>query len=120
MHPGCKNCLIRLQTIRSLLAGMLLTLFAMGITPKLAIHALVAHHTDKHLALDHAKADQLNTAGFHCATDSLVVEFPFLDHSLSILLDSRPSFPAHEPAPLEEPLSFSHPLFGLRGPPAVC
>jgi hypothetical protein len=98
----------------------MLALFALGITPKIAIHALVAHHIDKHLDLDHAKADQLNKAGFHCATDNLVVEFPFVDHSLSLQPGLRPSFPAQEPASLEEPLSFTHPLFGLRGPPAAC
>ena len=93
----------------------MLALFALGITPKIAIHALAAHHTDRHL--DRGQADQFNTAGFHCATDNLVVEFPFLDQALPVIPGLRPSFPVFRPAPLEEPLSFTHPLFGLRGPP---
>jgi hypothetical protein len=48
------------------------------------------------------------------------VEFPFIDLSISLPSEIRPSFPAHEPAPLAAPVSFTHPLFGLRGPPAAC
>jgi hypothetical protein len=96
----------------------MLTLFALGITPKIAIHALVAHHTDSCLSLEHKDTDQLNTAVYSCATDNLVVELPFLGHSLSIKLGLRPSFAAFPTASLEEPLSALHPLFGLRGPPA--
>ena len=110
--------MIRHRTIRPFLAAFLLALFALGITPRIAIHALVAHHTDTRLSLDYGKADQYNKAGFHCATDNLVVEFPFLDHSLTIQLAPPPSFPAQQPATLEEPLSSAHLLFGLRGPPA--
>ncbi|MBN8854637.1 MAG: hypothetical protein J0H07_22430 [Sphingobacteriales bacterium] len=97
----------------------MLALFALGVTPKIAIHDLVAHHQDTHLSLDHGKAAQLNVAGFHCATDNLVVESPFVHHSLSLQLGVRPSFPVHGPVSLEEPVSFTHPLFGLRGPPAA-
>lgn len=96
----------------------MLALFALSITPKIAIHALVAHHTDTHLALDHGKTDQFNQAGFHCAIDNLVVESPFLDHTISITLEILPSFPAYQPASLEDRLSSVHILFGLRGPPA--
>lgn len=113
------NCLIRLRTIRPILAGIMLALFALGITPKIAIHALVAHHIDKHPILDHDRTDQLNTASFHCATDNQVVEFPFLDQAMPVLPGMRPSFPVFQPVSLEEPLSFIHPLFGLRGPPAA-
>jgi hypothetical protein len=97
----------------------MLALFALSITPKIAIHALVAHHTDGHLSLEHDHADQFNAAVFHCATDNQVVEFPFLDPALPIISGIRSSFPVFQPVPLEEPLSFTHPLFGLRGPPAV-
>jgi hypothetical protein len=93
-----------------------LALFALATTPKLVIHALVAHHQDTHLRLDGA-ADQLNKAGFHCATDSLVVEFPFLNYVLPFQLGPRPSFVLYRLVNLEAPLSTEHPLYGLRGPP---
>jgi hypothetical protein len=105
--------------IRSILAGVFLALFALGVTPKLAIHALVAHHTDTHLSLKYAQADQLNKSGFHCATDNLVVEYPFLDHSLTLELGLPSVYPAHRAAVLVQPIAEDHPLFGLRGPPAV-
>jgi hypothetical protein len=95
----------------------LLALFALATTPKLAIHALVAHHQDTHLRLDYGTADQLNKAGFHCATDNLVVEFPFLNYALPFQLGPRPSFVLYRPVSLEAPLSTRHPLYGLRGPP---
>ena len=107
------------RTIRSLLAGALLALFAFGITPKIAIHALAAHHTDRHLSLKYGQADQYNKADFHCATDNLVVEFPFLDHSLTFSPGLPPAWPVHRAAVLVQPVAEDHPLFGLRGPPAV-
>jgi hypothetical protein len=110
--------LIRHHTIRPFLAGFLLALFALSVTPKIVIHGLVARHTDTHLALHQDKADQLNKAGFHCTIDNLVVESPFLDYTVSIELGVAPSFPAHRPAPLEGYHSSSHFIFGLRGPPA--
>jgi hypothetical protein len=97
----------------------MLALFALSVTPKIVVHALAARHTDTHLSLDHRDSDQLNKAGFHCAVDNLVVESPFVDHTVAIDLGLRPVFQVHLPAPLEEPLSFSHFIFGLRGPPAV-
>ncbi|HEY4062084.1 MAG TPA: hypothetical protein VGM30_09300 [Puia sp.] len=111
--------MIRHRTIRSLLAGLFLVLFALSVTPKIAIHALVAHHTDTHPALHHDEADQLNKAGFHCSIDNLVVESPFLDYSVAIVLGIPPSFPVYRPAPLKGWLSSTHFIFGLRGPPAI-
>lgn len=113
-----KNCLINHRTIRSFLAGIMLALFALSVTPKIMIHALVAHHTDTRTVLDHGKADQYNKAGFHCAIDNLVVESPFLDHTIAIQLGITPSFPAHLPARLEDHLSSCHFIFHLRGPPS--
>jgi hypothetical protein len=92
-------------------------LFALAATPKVAIHALVAHHMDTHLRLDYGQADQFNKAGFHCATDNLVVEFPFLGHALSVWAGPRFSFVVHRPVSPEAPLTTRHPLYGLRGPP---
>jgi hypothetical protein len=107
------------RIIRPLLTGVLLALFALGITPRIAIHALVAHHTDTHLSLQYGHTDQYNKADFHCATDNLVVEFPFLDHSLTLRLGLAPAWPAHRTVVLAKPIAEDHPLFGLRGPPAT-
>ena len=96
----------------------MLSLFALGITPKVLIHALVAHHTDTHLALDHDKGDQFNKAGYHCTIDNLVVESPFLDHTISVEWGIKKYLPDHQPVPLRDHLSTFHLNFRLRGPPA--
>jgi hypothetical protein len=107
------------RIIRPLFAGFLLALFALAITPKLAIHALVAHHTDTHLSLKYGHADQYNSAGFHCATDNLVVECPFLYYPLNIVLGLQLVYSEYRPAVLMQFIAETHPLFGLRGPPAL-
>jgi hypothetical protein len=107
------------RIIRPLFAGFLLALFALAITPKLAIHALVAHHTDSHVSLRYGHADQYNTAGFHCDTDNLVVECPFLYYPEDIALGLQPVYPEYRPSALARFIAAAHPLFGLRGPPAL-
>jgi hypothetical protein len=107
------------RTIRPILAGALLALFALAITPKIAIHALMAHHTDSHPSLNSGKSDQINQFGFHCTVDNLVVELPFLNHSFTLQLGLSLVVPVYRPAVLTEPLIAAHPLFGLRGPPAL-
>ncbi|HTI09855.1 MAG TPA: hypothetical protein VL832_14905 [Puia sp.] len=106
-------------TIRPFLAGLLLALFALGITPKVVIHALTVHHKDTHLALDHGKTDQFNKAGFHCTIDNLVVESPFLDHTLSLESGLPACFATKTLPPYKGHLSSSHFIFGLRGPPVT-
>ena len=99
------------------MAGAFLALFALAVTPKIAIHALVAHHTDSHQSLNYGNSDQLDPSGFHCPTDNLVVEFPFLNHSLILQMGLSPVVPVYQLPMLTEPLTAAHPLFGLRGPP---
>ncbi|HEX9510298.1 MAG TPA: hypothetical protein VF939_07435 [Puia sp.] len=107
------------QTIRPFLAGFMLALFALGITPKILIHALVADHEDTHLALDHGKTDQYNKAGFHCTIDNLVVESPFLDHTISLEWGLPKCFAKRALPSYKDHLSSSHFIFGLRGPPVT-
>jgi hypothetical protein len=106
------------RTIRPFLASSLLALFALAITPKIAIHALVANHTDSHPSLNYGKSDQFNQSTFHCDIDNLVVEFPYLNHSLKLQIGLSPVVPVYRPPMPTEPITAAHPLFGLRGPPA--
>jgi len=86
-------------------------------TPKIAIHALVAKHQDGHRCV-RENVQHINRTGFHCAIDNLVVELPFVYTSVSIAVGIAPCFPVHRAGMPVAPLAFSHPLFGLRGPPA--
>ena len=77
---------------------------------------MVARHVDTHLRVNGGE-DVLNKAGFHCATDNQVVEFPFLHYELSFAVGVRPLFAVHRPVNPAVVLSMRHPLYGLRGPP---
>lgn len=95
----------------------MLGLFALAITPKLAVHALVVHHHDVHLNQDLCTIDQLNTASFHCPTDNLVVALPFIPAIIATTVGMFRGYPVYRVAALIAPVSFTHPLYGLRGPP---
>jgi hypothetical protein len=97
----------------------MLTLFALSITPKIAIHALVAHHTDTHLALNHDKTDQINSASFHCNVDNLVVELPYLSYSISIPLVIPELFRTYQIRTDHQFYSSNPFIFRLRGPPVT-
>lgn len=97
---------------------MLLLLFSLSMTPKLFIHALVAHHQDVHLSITHDGTDQLNKAGFHCNIENLVVELPCLSFPLSFELEVPQFFRDHRAVERSSFCSSEHFIFGLRGPPA--
>jgi len=92
-------------------------LFSLSITPKVFIHALVAHHQDVHLSIVHDGADQLNKAGFHCNIENLVVELPCLSFPLSFELEVPQFFGDHRAVEGHAFYSSGHFIFGLRGPP---
>jgi len=100
------------------LALVMLALFALGITPRIAVHALAARHTDRHLALASLKTDLLTRAGFFCRVDSLVVELPCLCFPVSFVLAlPRVYCEGHIVRADDQYYSFEHFIFGLRGPP---
>jgi hypothetical protein len=102
-----------------LLAVLMLALFALGITPVSAVHALVARHTDRHLALGQMKTDLLTRAGFFCRVDNLVVELPCLSFPVGFELSAPRVYPEEYEQRADHQYHFC-PLFtfGLRGPPS--
>jgi hypothetical protein len=103
--------------IRSLLAGLMLGIFAFSITPRIALHDFVAHHKDTPFKSNFGEDAQLNKAGFNCSCDNLVVESPFTDE----FNPSQVIVATYFPLPLVENTSnFNtghHFYFELRGPP---
>src|SRR5258708_23178061 len=95
----------------------MLALFALGVTPKIVIHALAARHTDSRRAFGHMKADQDNNTGFHCNIENQVVESPFLNYSISIHLQAAEAFPIYQIRADHQFRSYTDHIFGLRGPP---
>ena len=107
------------STIRRLLTGVLLLLFALSITPKVFVHALVAHHQDRHLSIGHDASDQVNKAGYHCNVENLVVELPCLIYPISIQLPAPQLFRDYQVEADHQFYSFGHFIFGVRGPPTA-
>ena len=108
----------KLPTIKRLLSGVLLLLFALSITPKIFIHALAARHQDVHLSITHDGRDQVNKTGFHCNVEHLVVEAPCLLCPIAIQLQIPPLFRDHQAEAVYQYYAYGHFIFGLRGPPA--
>jgi hypothetical protein len=93
-------------------------IFSLSITPKIALHSLVANHKDTHSHSD-GRTDQLNKAGFSCDCNNQVVESPFLDYSLPAQLVAPVFFSDYQATAFQPFRSATHIIFGLRGPPAI-
>lgn len=104
---------------RSIIAGLLLVLFALGITPKLALHDVLANHKDRTSIIDTHTGDQLSKTGFNCKCENQVAESPFTTPVETVLaslfsLHEKPQSPSLY-AFYASPYFF----FELRGPPAT-
>lgn len=104
-------------TIRALGSIFLLVTFSFGITPKIVLHNLLAHHKDIH-SLNPGKTDQLTQAGFHCACESLVVALPYLDLPAYIPQDIAGCFLTSQVRTEDQIFLTGHFIFGFRGPPS--
>jgi hypothetical protein len=98
----------------------LLIVFALGITPKQALHDWLANHEDAtHPHCNYGDTTHYGSYGFHCDCDNLVAESPFtyqeniIEHNALPVFAGRPGFIAHR-FYAEAPGVSS-----LRGPPAV-
>jgi hypothetical protein len=115
-----KTTLARSATIRRILAGIFLVLFAFGITPKLTLHNLVATHTDgrtKSLLPD-PFSTQLNNASFNCQCDNLIIESPFVSETSLPFNIVSTCFTVYQKIFAEAVYSSQQYCSSLRGPPA--
>jgi hypothetical protein len=65
--------------IKTIVAGLLLIVFAFSITPKRFLHNLFAKHIDSGNKTNDNTQYQLKVSGYNCDTDNLVTESAF-DH----------------------------------------
>jgi hypothetical protein len=70
----------------------MLLLFTFSITPRKDLHDFLANHRDTPVKTGFPGTTQLNTAGFHCNCETLVVESPFIDENHSLALHARGSW----------------------------
>ena len=107
-------------TIRKIIAGLLLVLFAFGMTPKITLHDLVATHTDSRIKKKNTDptSSQIAKSTFNCQCDNLVSESPFetiplaVTHAAELIYST---FQANNGAATYSTTLF---LFGFRGPPS--
>lgn len=108
--------------IQKFIAGLLLVVFAFGISSKRSWHNLVANHKDGKLSTavvdHHHKGAGVSKAAFNCQCDDLISESPFVATIATTGIasfDHRPVFFAAIPAAPYAAAVFS---LSLRGPPA--
>jgi hypothetical protein len=107
--------------IRKFIAGLFLVIFALGVTPKITLHNLVADHQDGRIksTLSDPFSPQLNKSSFNCQVDNLISESPFVAAETFEIEKTSIHFPALS-APLAEQVSAAlHFSYGRRGPPVV-
>lgn len=114
MQPGFKN-LLQKPTIRTVLSGMMLLIFAFSITPKVVLHNLVVHHKDS--PISSGKYAQVSKTGFHCDCESQVVVLPYLNQISCFQLNVSQSFQIYQSRNNPQFYCSTHFIFGLRGPP---
>ena len=99
---------------------MLLVLFALGITPKITLHNLVANHKDGRTksAFPDPYSTQLSKASFNCQCDNLISESPFVTEPAAAPEMPVSVFDVYQHGFIEEVYSSNCFSFSLRGPPA--
>ncbi len=108
-------------SIQKLVAGLLLVLFAFGITPKRTLHNLVADHRDGKVAVifhDHT-GTELSKAAFNCQCENLISESPFVTETYAFTKASPVYFTTYAYGAIDRPATTAIFSSGLRGPP-VC
>jgi hypothetical protein len=100
------------------IAGLLLVIFSIGITPKQILHDFFAGHTDKRAVKTGNTSCQLSGSGYNCHCDNLVAESVFVDAHAVFNFLSFASFSSY----VCKNISFSSVIVAhsfLRGPPAT-
>ncbi|MEP7279866.1 MAG: hypothetical protein ABI813_14545 [Bacteroidota bacterium] len=106
-------------TIQQLLAGVLLLVLALSITPKKFLHDAIANHKDKAAVLVRGNETQLSHSGFICKCDNLVAESPFTNAAVHFEFAAIRCFSFQKQILLYHFYSVTFFFFERRGPPAI-
>jgi hypothetical protein len=102
--------------IKKLCAFLLLLIFAFSITPKKALHDLIADHKDKSFSSSSGIL-QFNKAGYQCKCDNTVAGSPFTHQGSSVEVSSFKFNNGYNHVIPDGCYSFNQFFFELRGPP---
>jgi len=115
----CNKNLAGNNIIRKISAAFLLLLFALCVTPKIALHDLIADHKDSPFASATSSQQLSSNSGFRCNCDDLVVESPFVSDCVPVEITPVKTYARHFITPAENFRFLHHFYFELRGPPSV-
>jgi hypothetical protein len=111
--------LLKNQIIRKSSALFLLVLISLATTPKLVLHNIFANHRDSSFQLGKEGHANLANAAINCHIQDLVVEAPFINHSIAEISTPAVSFKLPYTESVASLLSLTDFYFELRGPPAI-
>jgi hypothetical protein len=109
MQKGC---------FKNILAGIMILLFALSITPKIMLHDLIANHKDASPSSFGSNA-QLTASGLHCDVENLVVEGPFLFGNITVTFNIPVVFVTYQNKSIHNFCSTDNFVSCLRGPPYI-
>lgn len=101
-----------------MVAGILLTVFSFGITPRMLLHNWLAAHAD-FICKAEGSTKHIHNPEFSCHCDNMVAESPFtlpVSHAAAMPLPVFTRFTQAVPPAL---YIATFTLLSLRGPPAV-
>jgi hypothetical protein len=102
------------------LAGLMLVLFSISITPKKIFHDLFANHKDTYTKYSLVNSDsQVSDPGINCHFDNLVVVAPYINTDISVDIAPLLFFPEQKINATASFHSVHQLFFGLRGPPSL-
>lgn len=105
-------------TIRRIISGVLICIFALSITPVFFVHTMFASHKDK-VNSTSAKGYQLSPGGFNCNCEDFVAEGQYLNDGQIISINIPQAFSVYNEKAGYTFFSQHHFYSELRGPPAV-
>jgi hypothetical protein len=105
------------KTIRGVICSLLICIFALGITPRILLHDLVADHDDISFQCNNEPGTHFHKSGYNCHIENFAAESPFTDVSRDLSV-----IPPNYCTVLKSVICnqiFPEPVvyFELRGPP---
>jgi hypothetical protein len=94
-------------------------LISLATTPKLVLHNIFANHRDSSFQPGKDGHANLANAVINCHAQDLVVEAPFINHSITELSVPVVSFKLPYTETVTSLLSITEFYFKLRGPPGI-
>jgi hypothetical protein len=107
------------QTIRKIVAALMLIVFAFSITPVIVFHNWLANHTDTYKKTADTKAQQLGKQTFNCHCDHIVAESPFTEPETFKSLPAFQVFAITNTVDIVQLPGTPTIFYSLRGPPVV-